>query len=254
MAGFTLDVRSNVDFILERLNAFERDQVPFVTAYALSKTAQDIKTQEVQVMARVFDRPTRFTLNALFVKTATKRDLTAAVRFKEGFGSIPAWRYLGPQVEGGRRVKKAHERRLERAGILRPDEYVVPGEGAALDAHGNMRGGIIERILSQLGAAEQLSGYSANETARSRRRNRRKNTGRYFVLRGAKGAPDGVYMRMAGTAIKPVMIFVRPPTYSRRYPYNETARQVYQRNFARHFAEGWRRYVVNGPKARRSVR
>ena len=243
--GFKLDVRTNIDELVRNLGIFQRDQIPFVTAYALTKTAQDIKQAEVEKMSEVFDRPTRFTLNALFVKTANKRNLTAAVLFKEGNSSIPAWRYLGPQVEGGPRVKKSHERRLERAGILRPEEFVVPASGVRLDAYGNMKGGDIERILSQLGAAEQWAGYQANMTARSRKRNIRRAGGQYIVVRG-KQAPDGIYQRKGANRVVPVMIFVRQPIYNKRFPFHETAASTFERSFARHFRAGYRNYVRRG--------
>jgi hypothetical protein len=249
--GFSISVKHDLDAFLRRLTDVEKQEVPFVTAYALTKTAQDIKDEEVKVMARVFDRPTRFTLNALFVKPATKQHLKSHVLFKEGFGSIPAWHYLGPQVEGGSRVKKSHERALERAGILKSSEFVVPGQGFPLDAQGNMPGGMLTRILSDVGAN---SDPLQNTTARSRKRNRRKNRGRYVVLRpggqsGLAGSnrnvAPGIYHRVGGNALKPVLMFVSPPQYRKRFPFYETAKAVFQQRFAMRFREGWQRYVVN---------
>ena len=103
----------------QRVTRQMRQDSPFAVAYGLTKTAQDIKAAEIDVMKDVFDRPIRFTLNALFEKPATKADLTAVVEFKEGFGSVPAWRYLGPQVAGGSRSTKSGERKLIDAGIMK---------------------------------------------------------------------------------------------------------------------------------------
>lgn len=247
MAGVHYRV-DTADVMKALRNLSERD-APFVTAYALTKTAQDIKAEEIDTMKTVFDRPTRFTLNALYVKPATKTDLVAEVYFKDGFGSVPAWRYLGPQVAGGARVHKSHELRLIRAGLMQPGEYVLPGAGIKLDAFGNISGGTITRILSQLGAAEQQAGYQANQTAKSRARAKKKNVGRYFVLRpGAGGRADrnvapGVYFRAGAREIVPVMMFVKAPRYQKRFPFYERAQAVFQRKLVRRAREGWDRFV-----------
>jgi hypothetical protein len=235
--GFTLDVRSNVDLLLRRLGEFRNESLPFWTAYALTKTAQDIQVREVEVMAEVFDRPTRFTLNSLYVKPATKRDLRAFVMFKEGFGSVPAWRYLGAQIMGGPRDKKGHERALERAGIMSDDEFCVPGKGVKLDAYGNVSGPLITRILSSLGANPDPM---SNTTERSKRRNPRRTN--FFVLRGHGRAPDGIYERKGRGVLVPTLIFVRQPRYDKRFPFYETADQVFKQRFAVNFREAVMRY------------
>ncbi len=244
MAGFTISVRHGFDALLAGVEARQKD-VEFWHVAALTATAQDVQAAEVAKASEVFDRPTRFTLNAFYIKPATRSEPVAEVRFKEGFGSIPAWRFLGPQVEGGGRVKKSHERALERAGILRPGEYVVPGRGVTLDANGNMKGGEITRILSQLGAAEHSAGYDANATKKSLARAKRKGVGRYILLRPDLGDPrskvygrrahPGIYWRKGGREIVPVLIFVKPPRYTKRFPFYETARQVVQRRYAANF-------------------
>lgn len=240
-ASFTISVDTRD--VMRAITRLRTEDAPFVTAYALTKTAQDIKAEEIKTMQGVFDRPTRFTLNALYVKPATKRDLSAVVEFKDGGGkSVPAWRYLGPQVSGGGRQKKSHERRLERAGLLKSDEYVVPGKGVALDASGNMRGNTIERILSQLQAAEQFAGYQANETGRSRKRNASKRAGRYFLVRGRR-IPDGIYHRVDTREIKPVMLFVRAPRYQPRFPFYDVAQKVFNDRFLFHARAGFQRTI-----------
>lgn len=236
--GFVINIDADIDAFVARARRIERDDLPFVTAYALTKTASDIKNELVTVMARVFDRPTRFTLNSLYLKTATKTDLSAAVLFKDDAGSIPANRYLGPEVDGGHRVHKSHELRLIRAGLMRSDQYAVPGAGAKLDQYGNISGGEIERILSQVGAAEQFAGYKANATKRSLARAKRKGVGRYFAISGHGRLPDGIYLRRAAQSIVPVIMFVRRPSYRKRLPFYETAKDVFRAKFAAHFRQG----------------
>jgi hypothetical protein len=236
--------------VIAALGNLRDEDAPIVTAYALTKTAQDIKDAEVKSMGDVFDRPTRFTLNALYVKPATKRDLVAEVYFKEGFGkSIPAWRYLGPQVEGGDRRHKAHEMRLIRQGLMKDDEFAVPGKGVKLDSFGNIPAGTITRILSQVGAAEQKAGENANATPASLKRKKKQGIGRYFVLRpdgagrvGRNVAP-GIYYRADLKEIVPVIMFVRAPKYQKRYPFYETAAKTFDDVLVPRAREGWERFV-----------
>lgn len=246
MAKF-FDVRADVRPLIKNLGIVEK-QVPFLTAYALTKTAQDIKAAELDLMGKVFDRPTHFTLNALFVKPATKTDLTAVVEFKEGFGkTIPAWRYLGPHVDGGGRQKKSHERALERAGILKADEWAVPSTTLPVDSNGNVPGKVFTRILSQLRASPDPK---QNMTPKSRKRAVKAAGGQYFVMRGNSRIRDGVYQRLAdGKRILPVLLFVRQPQYQKRFPFYEKAQEVYRQRVAPNFRAGWQKYVERKIKA-----
>jgi len=249
-----IHIRADSRDVMRSLRRLSREDAPMVTAYALTKTGQDIKAAEYASMKAVFDRPTRFTLNSLYLKTATKTDLVAVVYFKEGFGSIPAWRYLGPQVEGGPRQHKAHEKRLIRAGHMKPDEYAVPGAGAKLDQFGNLSGSTIERILSQVQAAEQFGGYQANATDSRRSKAKRRKSGRYFVLRpelsgrAGRKVPPGIYFRKDLKEIVPVIMFVQAPRYRKRFPFYETGREVFAAKFAQHGRDGFNRFVVSRMK------
>lgn len=214
------------------LKSLREKDAPFVLAYALTKTAQDIQASEVDEMKAVLDRPTNYTLNATYVKPATKRDLTAEVGFKDGFGSVPASRYLSPEVEGGVRSHKAHELRLIRAGLMKSSEFAVPGSGVKLDSFGNIPASTIKLILSQVQSAGKAQA-----------------TGRYFVLRpgGAgnsnrKGAA-GIYYRAGRHDIVPVLLFVSAPRYRKRYPFYETSKRTFDARLLIRAREGFDRFV-----------
>lgn len=249
--GFVIDISADIEGLVRSMSVFEQSSMPFWTAAALTQTAKDIQAAEVAEMARVFDRPTRFTLNALYVKPATKQELTAAVLFKEGFGSIPAWRYLGPEVEGGARRHKSYERRLVEIGAMRVSEVAVPGARVKLDANGNVPGSFWQVIMAELGAMRD-----ANQNATTRSRKRAGKRGRYFVLRPdwpssppspnlARNVGPGIYERLPGSnSIAPVIAFVRLPTYGQRLAFYEIARRILQRNFARNFQAARARYAA----------
>lgn len=249
-AGFVVDVSADIQGLIDRMTVTEQDSVPFWTAAALTQTAKDIEAEQIDEMARVFDRPTRFTLNALYVKPATKTELTAVVMFKEGFGSIPAWRYLGPEVEGGARAHKSYERRLIEVGAMRSNEYAVPGRGVKLDSYGNVAGSLWQVMMADMGLMRDAQ---QNSTARSRKRAARKGRGRYFVLRPdgpilpgfanlVRNVAPGIYHRSGGGSIVPVIAFVRAPTYGKRLAFYDIAKRVLQQRFMINFRAMSARY------------
>ena len=65
------------------LDRLEREQLPFAAAFALTKTAEEIKKQLQAEMREVFDRPTRYTINSLFLEAATKDRMQARVWIKD---------------------------------------------------------------------------------------------------------------------------------------------------------------------------
>ncbi|TAK50249.1 MAG: hypothetical protein EPO23_03320 [Xanthobacteraceae bacterium] len=247
--GFTLNISADIDGLASRLDAFQRDSVPFWTSKALNDTANDIKDAEVAEMARVFDRPTRFTLNALYVKFSSKSNLTAAVLFKDGGASIPAWRYLGPEVEGGSRRQKSYERRLVQFGAMRQDEVAVPAQGIKVDQYGNIPGSTWQIIMADLG---YMRDPNQNSTARSRTGRKGKARGRYMVLRPdaalghpnlVRNVPPGIYWRQSGSrAIVPVIAFVRAANYKPRLPFYDIAKRVMQQRFAENFRKAMAQY------------
>jgi hypothetical protein len=64
------------------LQGWERTQLPFATAKALTLTGQIVKNSIRGSMQVGFDRPTPYTLNSVFLKPATKTDLVAVVNLK----------------------------------------------------------------------------------------------------------------------------------------------------------------------------
>lgn len=227
----TLNVRADVNALARQLGALGSDQIPFVTAYALTKTAQAIKADAVDGMQKAFDRPTRYTLNALAVQPATKTELRSRVDFRKSTG-LPASRPLGPEVEGGHRAHKSFEKRLVGAGLMLASEYAMPGGSVPLDAYGNVSRAYITRVLATLGVQHGRPSKSKRGQGRP---------GQYLVLRGEGRAPPGVYER-AGRGIRPIFIFTRAPHYQPRFAFYELARAALRRDFATHFREGWRRY------------
>jgi len=258
-AGLEINFTANIEEVRQHLRDVDKWAIPYITAAALTDTAIGARKAEKRAMPWYLDRPTSYVTRGVLWEKATKNYLVSRVYINDDpVGGTPQSRILEPNVEGGPRRAKPYERRLRRAGILGPNEYTVPGTGARLDVYGNLGSGNIERMLSQLQAAEQFAGYQANETKRSRRRKRGRAKSRYFVARGDSKLARGIWERYSGChgrqRIRPFLIFVQgAPNYRVRYPFGETARQHAERNFARHWKRRFDSFVVKGKILKGSI-
>lgn len=238
-----VDVKHDLDRLVSKLDDVQRNQLPFAISKAVNETAKIVKTREQEEMPRVFDRPTPYTLNSLFMKPGTKRFPIATVWLKDDAGKgTPAAKYLLPQIEGGGRRYKRFERALAARGLLPAGMYVVPGSAAKLDAYGNMSRGQIVQILSALGAAETVSGFMANRTERSKKRKGKRLT-EYFVGQPGNGRlPMGIWQRITfgfGSAVKPVAIFTDRPNYRQRFRFVQIAQRTVKEVFPDEFSKAY---------------
>lgn len=224
---FTLSLRSNIDQAVRGLYA-TRQQIALATAKALTFTAERVREAERQEMRNVFDRPTSFTINSLYLRGATPARLEARVWFKE-LGSD--WHYLMPQIYGGDRRLKQFEKYLQSSGWLPKGMMVVPGSRATLDSYGNINRGQLIQVLSALRALPQ-QGYLANRSARSALRKSKSKKGlvNYFVGRPHPGTPDGIWQRV-GVGLRPIFIFVPAARYRKRFDFFGIANRVSTQTF-----------------------
>lgn len=220
---FTMSVKSTIDAAMSDLRA-TREEIALAAAKALTFTAERVRYAEVQEMQRVFDSPTPFTLNSLYLEGATPTNLEAHVGFKgvwpaTGRGPKYGSHYLEPQVMGGDRPLHATEKALIAAGFMQPGMVAVPGARAQLDSYGNMSKGQLMQIRSALQIAQQRLGYSANRTPGSVKR-RGKAVPNYLVFgQPHPGMPAGVWQRVGATGLRPILIFVRKPQYRPIYDF-----------------------------------
>lgn len=218
------------------LQLWQKQTVPLAIAKALTFTGKAIQRELVAEMGRVFDRPTRWTLNSTYLKPATPQKLEALIKLKdEAFKSLPAMRWLGPQVFGGGRDPKRSEQLLRAKGILRSDEFIVPGAGARLDAHGNMSRGQMQQILSRVGASRDPLQRAYGKVSKARGQSYSET---YFAVTAPRGrlTRRGIYRRIVfpGTGlstVQPVLIFVKRPRYRRRLRFFEIVDQVFQTRY-----------------------
>lgn len=230
-----LKVSCVVDFNLafERL-ALATKQVPFATALALTKTAQNVKAELGKEMATVFKSPTGYTLRSLNVTRAEKATLLASVGVRGGDSGIGAIRWLAPEVHGGER-SHAIEALLQPLGLPPNGMFAVPGSKAKLSPSGGVDINWFKSLVSDI--ASQGVTTSRGLVTKSIKGTGRKRQGalQYAVLmqRAGKLLP-GIYGRR-GRGIFPFVIFVGRPKYRARFDFYGVAERVARETFPAEF-------------------
>lgn len=194
-----------------------QNQVPFALAYTLTLMGKAGKEEMIRQLPKYFDKPTRWTLNSIFLKMADKNDAkpTAMVFIKNQSRA-----HMLHHIEGSGRPEKGYEYLLRQKGILRgSNQFTVPAKRLKLDSYGNIGMAKINRIMSGVGA--QLDTYQNTTSASTKR-----NAGRvgYVVIR-KEDRPllkSGIYeVNTAGARLQPVLLFVKKTVYKRRLPFFE---------------------------------
>jgi len=225
--------------LARKLSDIEKRQLPFATAVALNRTAQDVKAAEVKAMKAEFDRPTRFTLNSLFIRPAKKTKLEAVVWVKDYASKAAApTAWLLPEVMGGNRKAKRSESLLSARGILPSGKALMPGKGAKLDGHGNVSRGFMQKILSGLGAQGDRH---ANSTDSKRSAG---NQRRFFVL-GKGASAVGIAERTGKASINVLLAFGKAPSYDSLLDFYGIAGRVVRSELPRHGRDALREAVLS---------
>jgi hypothetical protein len=241
----TLDISIQVENLDKVADAFGRlgtREAKVAFAKALNDTGFMVR-RAMQAELGKFDRVTPFIqrspklvaatpdkLSARIIPTMDSRNLPSA----GGKVGVDPQDVLQAQEFGGRRADKRSESVLRRAGLL-PNGFQTaiptdPYPGSA-DGRGNMRGAFLQQLLAYL-QAYNVAGM-ANMTAKRKgniQRGTAKTRGRrYFVsygrLRGQHLAP-GIWAAQgtSGSDVRPVLMFVRRPSYTPRISMDRVAR------------------------------
>jgi len=238
----TINVSASVDKSVKFLDSF-RKQIPFAVSVALNKTAIKVRDKEKHEITDVFDRPTPFITNSVFVKPSNKVNLTAKVGIKDQ-GRVPASKVLAAQISGGSRRNKAFENALVAAGAIPSGYYIVPGEGADIDQYGNVKGQQIRQILSYFRANKE-AGYISNSTEKTRaklKKGTKKKAGiSYFVGRVGR-SPLGIWRRNHSGAfvgavkpIQPILMLMPSVRYEKNFDFLFVAETAIKREFESEF-------------------
>lgn len=255
-----VDVQVEVQQVAGLLGQYEK-QVPFATAVALTRTAQEGQAEMRRAFVAKFDRPTPYTLkNALFIKPATKAKLEAQFGVKDAgalqkSGGLSPADILGHHFTGGVSRSARYEQAFRRIGMLGINEDIVPADRLPeLNQYGGVPPGLIVRLLSYFSAFGE-QGFKANATAQTRaklakrtdKNTKGKRASKYVRINGvvyfySSGAgrtahlARGIWAKTGvhGVDIRPILMFVDRANYRKRFDINDFAQSA-QRNFAQHF-------------------
>jgi hypothetical protein len=126
----SINVKHNIDAVIQQLDQQFKRQVPFATAKAITDTAKDVQRTLTAEIDRVFDRPVPFTQRAIGMTYANKSTLTARVFIKD----VQA-QYLRLEVTGGLRTPK--------------NRALVMPAGVPLNQYGNMPRNKLRQLLAR---------------------------------------------------------------------------------------------------------
>lgn len=237
-----MEIRVTVDDVgFVKSLASTSKQIRAATMTGLTRTALKVRTAEQEEMRRVFDRPTPYSLNAFQVVPATRTDLNARIE-QRGFGGGGRPReWFNPQVYGGERKTKAFERKLAAVlGLPTSSTYFMPGPGARLDRYGNISGGQLQQVLSDLGAQTDKA---QNASAASRKRNKRL---RHVVI-GRRGGRRFFIGTRQGSRLSVVLTITdQAPSYRKRFDFFGVADREARAIFPVEFDRAFMHYVGTG--------
>lgn len=222
IASITLDPKA----FLRQLNTLELSQLPYAGAMALNDTAADALRHIQDRMDVLFDRPTRFTKNALFVWRANKNTMEAQVKERPSMGKR---HFLKVEEGGGTRpqlgIEKLMAGRLAYSGIL---AAIAPAKGAKIDGFGNWSAGERNLVLSTLGSQRDAR---SNTTSASKKRKPKR--AKYFVP--SSGLSAGVYRDDgSGKPVKVLNFLDSLPSYKPRLGFYDGVQEVWNARLPDH--------------------
>jgi hypothetical protein len=209
-------------------------QASFAASRALNTTAYAINAKLKTDMAATFaGGATAYTLRAFKVEQARKDKLTAAVglRTDTAGAALPYDKALAHLFTGGQRKYKKLEGWLRGHRLLPSGLSIAPGAGMPLDKFGNMRQAALTEMLGVLGNQRtNLRVFRRTGAGKAQ-----KAVGYFVALPGDKsGHHPGVYKRIetgTSSALKPMLLYVRPVTYRRFLDLDRLGREVVVKTF-----------------------
>jgi hypothetical protein len=231
-----INISDNLREVTADLTRLERDQAPFATAVAMTRTVKAIEADLRKDLVSTFDKPTPWVAKGTFATSATKRELTAEVGMRDKGGKSTPALYMREHFSGRERGAKPFERVFHRIGFL-PDGYrAIPGNGMKLDGFGNPNRRQLSELIKQL-----QSGWRVFQG-----KGKRQSLVGYFVVtperkdKRTEHLIPGIWRRIQkgkDSAVIPVFVFVPKADYGKVIDIEKIAHETIRRVFAQEFSK-----------------
>jgi hypothetical protein len=210
-------ITHNIDDVIQRLNTFQRVDLPRATRRTMSQFGYDFAKRYVPgYMKAVFDRPNKLTLRSLSYKVVSPYEVQFDFRQNLAKGNDPA-RYLYPVTKGlpgNEAYQTKFTRYVHSAGIVPRNRYPIPfKDNLSKNQYGKVSQGEYSKVWSGLettkGAGKTGRGFRYFSIPDNRNRSRvSTRQGSLFDL------PDGIY-RVKGRGAGGIQLLF---TYARKQP------------------------------------
>jgi hypothetical protein len=232
---YTIRSSGSIAQMIAEVKGIPARVIPYAASVALTRCAQ--RAQKVDLpaeMRRVFNNPTPYAINSLFVQAATKDKLSARVMVKNtaGRGVVPE-NFLFPEVAGGGRKNKGFETWLRYSGFLGAGEFAIPARDAKLDAYGNVSGPATKSLMAALGGSGGKTTFKINAKGKKVIDKRGTFGGGVFVR--SVGKSRGIFQR-DGSKLKKLFTFTsKAPVYRQRLDFTTIVQKTAEDNFKNEF-------------------
>lgn len=257
MAQLSIAVESDLNRLVAFTGRLSREMRPLV-ADAMTAASRAAERAIKAQAPRYIDRPTRWTMNSIFVSPARASRLETAVGFKDyAVKGTPAAKYLQPMTAGGARPAKGSENLLRRSQVIPLGAFITPTgiTPLKLNTYGNIPADRMVQVLSRLKSLRDIG--STGNASGSKRSTGKRAQRDYFTGRPGD-LPFGIYARLGrkprgtgGTSPKggrPMTVGLprgfhtvfnvvrRAPKYQATFPADRILRKTFESTYPSHLA------------------
>lgn len=198
-------------------------KMPARLARGINFAVYDAKDTVQKQAPDYIDKPTPWTMNAIFATRATPAKLEARVGYKNWTGTGAAPEYYMPQLTtGGGRNRKRAEKKLIGMGLMPPGMYATFGKAGLsnfADNYGNLQVGAYRRMFR-----------TVNKAKGKRRKSDKAMAAGSFWLAKKNGQPSGIMVRWGkGKNFGYFLKFVDDVSYRKQYPFIELMKAEFDR-------------------------